>query len=128
MGIYQIAAIVLCGIVLSFIIKKDSPVISSCIILMLCVFIVIEVINGLSVIMGQISLLSHVIAIDGVYIKIIFKVLGIAYITQFTSDLCRDNGFSSAASQLEIMSRISIAALSVPIILALFETVNKCIN
>jgi stage III sporulation protein AD len=44
------------------------------------------------------------------------------------SDVCRDNGFNAAASQLEIMCKIAVATISIPIVLSLMEMINKCIK
>ena len=33
--------------------------------------------------------------IGDVYIKIIMKIIGITFITQLISDVCRDNGFNA---------------------------------
>ena len=49
-------------------------------------------------------------------------------ITQLISDVCRDNGFNAAASQLEIMCKIAVATISIPIVLSLMEMINKCIK
>lgn len=42
--------------------------------------------------------------------------------------MCRDNGFNAAASQLEIMCKIAVATISIPIVLSLMEMINKCIK
>ena len=58
----------------------------------------------------------------------IMKIIGITFITQLISDVCRDNGFNAAASQLEIMCKIAVATISIPIVLSLMEMINKCIK
>ncbi|MGN0328441.1 MAG: SpoIIIAC/SpoIIIAD family protein [Lachnospira sp.] len=128
MGILVTSLLAICTVLLSLIIKKDSPVIASLMAVTLSIFIIIRVANGLSVLISQINIISKNVAVDDEYMKIIFKVLGLTYITQFSSDICKDNGLSCVASQLEIMCRITIAALSIPIVIALMETINKCLN
>lgn len=49
------------------------------------------------------------------YILILFKSLGICYITQFAADTCRDAGESALAVKTEIAGRISILLLSLPL-------------
>lgn len=53
------------------------------------------------------------------YIKLMLKVLGIVLITQFVSDLCRDNGENALASMIETSAKIIVVTLVLP----LFETV-----
>ncbi len=55
--------------------------------------------------------------------KLLLKVLGLAYITQISSDLCKDAGENAIASKLEIAGKVSILLISIP----LFEKVIKMI-
>ena len=77
---------------------------------------------------GQLGVMISLTGIGDVYIKIIMKIIGITFITQLISDVCRDNGFNAAASQLEIMCKIAVATISIPIVLSLMEMINKCIK
>ena len=56
------------------------------------------------------------------------KITGLSIATQFVFDICRDNGFNAMASQLELMCRISIVMLGMPVIIALLEMVNRCLK
>ena len=63
--------------------------------------------------------------IDGTYLDTILKMLGITYITQFASDLCRDAGYSAISSQMELFARVSVLFLSFPVLLALVEMIGE---
>lgn len=54
-----------------------------------------------------------------VYINLMIKILGISLVAQFLADLCRDSGENALANQTEIVSKISILMMTLP----LFETV-----
>lgn len=58
------------------------------------------------------------------YIGIIFKALGLAYVTQFASDICRDAGESAIAGKVELCGKVMIVAASIPGVLSLLETVR----
>ena len=49
-------------------------------------------------------------------IELVLKVLSIAYITQITSDICRDCGENSFASGVDTIGKIEIVILSIPLI------------
>lgn len=57
------------------------------------------------------------------YFRILLKIIGITYLADFSANICRDAGYSSIAGQIEIFGKISILAISSPIILALLEAV-----
>lgn len=54
---------------------------------------------------------------------ILLKVLGIAYITQLSCDVCRDSGETALASKLELLGKFTILIFSIP----LFEKVLSLI-
>ncbi len=50
------------------------------------------------------------------YAPMLFKALAIAYITQYAAELCRESGESGAASGVELVGRIEILLLSLPLV------------
>ena len=50
------------------------------------------------------------------YIEIILKTLAIAYMTQISSEMCRESGASSIAFGIETVGKIEIVILSLPLI------------
>ena len=58
------------------------------------------------------------------YIKIMFKVLGIALIAQLVADMCRDCGESALAGQTETAAKIAIIVVVLPLIQAVLKIVS----
>ena len=75
--------------------------------------------------LGYLKQLQAQVHIDGTYLDTILKMLGITYITQFASDLCRDAGYSAISSQMELFARVSVLFLSFPVLLALVEMIGE---
>ena len=48
-------------------------------------------------------------------------MIGVTYISEFASSLCRDAGYSTVAGQIELVGKLSILTIGMPIVLALFE-------
>ena len=59
------------------------------------------------------------------YLTALLKMAGITYIAELASGLCRDAGYSSMGTQIEMFGKLSILAVSAPIVLALFETLES---
>ena len=53
---------------------------------------------------------------SSLYVSVLIRVLGITFITQVLSDMCRDSGDSAAATKLEFAGKIIITAVSLPVI------------
>ena len=50
------------------------------------------------------------------YLEIILKALAIAYVTQISSEICRESGENSIAFGIETVGKIEIVILSIPLI------------
>ena len=64
------------------------------------------------------------IQIEGVYLGTLLKMVGITYIAEFASGICKDAGYSALGVQIEMFGKLSILAVSAPVLLALFETLQ----
>ncbi|MFP9036153.1 SpoIIIAC/SpoIIIAD family protein [Enterococcus faecalis] len=47
------------------------------------------------------------------------------YIAEFATGICKDAGYSTIGSQIEIFSKLTILALSMPILEALLVTIKE---
>ncbi len=88
-----------------------------------CVFVFIFMMSDIPVIFGKIDELISISEINADYLKIIFKSLGICYLTQFSSDICRDCGESAIASAVDIFGKIQLVLLSLPLFENLIESI-----
>ena len=69
--------------------------------------------------------LKECLPVDGSYITTLLKMIGITYIAEFSSGICKDAGYGSLGSQIEIFGKLSVLAVSMPILLALLDTVQQ---
>ena len=51
-------------------------------------------------------------------------MIGITYIAEFSAGICKDAGYGALGTQIEIFGKLSILAVSMPILLALLETLK----
>ena len=74
-------------------------------------------------IIAGIKNLSENALIDSVYVTAVIKIIGIAYITQFASELAKDANEALLSKKLELAGKISIIALMMPIISGLLSAI-----
>ena len=55
------------------------------------------------------------------------KMLGIAYIAEFSSSICKDCGHSAIASQIELFAKGAIVVMSIPVMSCLIELIGELI-
>ena len=87
-------------------------------------FIFFYGVGKLSGILDTMKEIQSFIQINGVYLSTLMKMIGITYIAEFAAGLCKDAGYSSVGAQIEIFGKLSILAVSMPILLALVETLQ----
>ena len=59
------------------------------------------------------------------FYPLLLKMVGITYLTDFSADLCKDAGYSFLGSQVELMGKISVLFISVPVISTLMEMIGE---
>lgn len=64
------------------------------------------------------------IKVNSVYLVTLLKMVGITYVAEFASGICKDAGDGSLGNQIEIFGKLSILGISMPILLALFGTLE----
>lgn len=68
--------------------------------------------------------LTDMIEVQKTYVAILLKMVGIAYICEFASNLCKDAGCQTIAGEVEMLGKLSILLVSLPVMTALVETIT----
>ena len=75
-------------------------------------------------ILGTARKIQDYIGINSIYLTTLLKLAGITYIAEFASGICKDAGYGAMGTQIEIFAKLSILAVSMPVVLALMETLK----
>ncbi len=62
--------------------------------------------------------------VDQKYFTILLKAIGIGYLVEFASGVCRDSGNSSIADKVVFAGKLAILSLAVPIIESIFTLIS----
>lgn len=120
----KVAMIGLSGVLLAAILKQQKHEYALYISLGAAVCILVLAVNRLGVVIDAVEKLQDFIKIEGSFIKVLVKMIGITYVAEFASGLCRDAGYANVGTQIEMFAKFSIMALSMPVLLALIETIE----
>ena len=124
MGIIQIGAIGVIGAILAIQFKSGKSEYGVYISIALSLLIFFSIVGKLETIVQVIKSIGEKIQIKSTYITALLKMLGVTYVAEFSSAICKDAGYQTIAQQIEIFSKLTILALSMPILLALLETIQ----
>ena len=89
------------------------------------IFLFVCIIDRLEIFISTVEQISSYINMDAGYLATMLKMIGITYIAEFSSGICKDAGYQTIASQIEIFSKLTILALGMPVLLALLETIRE---
>ena len=79
----------------------------------------------LETIFSGLETIRQYLMVNSAYIGIILKVVGIAYISEFSANLCKDAGYGGVASQIEMFGKLSILAMSLPVLTTLLTVIEE---
>ena len=86
----------------------------------LIAWIAVQLLDGIT---GSLERLEKLISVDMEYIALLLKMIGVTYLSEFSSSICRDAGYSAVAGQIELVGKLTILTIGMPIVLALFELI-----
>ena len=123
--VWQIILIALAGVFLAVFIKTSKPEYAMVVGMATALIIFYFVMELFLSLKERLSGLTGVFAENTMYFKVLFKMMGVAYLCEFCCGMCKDAGFQTVGSQVEIFGKIAILLSGVPIIIALVETIQN---
>ncbi len=127
MEVMQLVGIAIISTTLCLVIKKDRPEIAMFIAILTGITILLSVIFKLNFIVESIQDLAVRANIPSMYITLIIKLIGIAYLMEFAIQICKDCGEGNIASKLEFGGKIIVMTMSFPILLSIVEMIINII-
>ena len=121
---FQVALIGIAGVLLALQIRSVKPEMAIYLGLATSLLILLLAVDKLAAVLEGIRTVQGYLSIHGAYIEALLKIIGITYVAEFASDICKDAGYSTLAGQIGIFSKLSILAVSMPVLTALLETIH----
>lgn len=121
----KIAVIGIITVLLAIMFKKGKEEYSLYMSIAACVLILLWGISKLQVILDAIEQLQGYIKLNKAYVGILIKIIGITYVTEISASLCKDSGYQAVSEQIEIVGKLTILAISMPIMLSILDTINS---
>lgn len=110
----KIGLIGIVAIFLTMPLKKEKGEFALLVILVSSLIIFIYAMAKMQTVVDFLRQLVERLPIDSTYLMPLLKMLGVMYVADFASSVCREAGYSSVASQMELFAKLSIIALSIP--------------
>ena len=121
MDIVKVSIMGICGMMLGFILKETRPEFAA-LVTMMTGFLAAGKVSYLFETMNR---LRESFPIDSSYLTVLVKIIGITYIGQFSSAICKDAGYQMIGTQIDLFCKLSVMVLSMPVLLAILDTISE---
>jgi stage III sporulation protein AD len=120
----KIGLIGMAAVFLALPLKKEKGEFALLVVLAAGLLIFIYVLAQMREITDFLAEMVEQLPVGKTYLTVFLKMLGIAYIADYVSTVCRESGFSSIGNQLELFAKLSIVALGIPELRYLLEVIG----
>lgn len=125
MDIIKISILGLASVILGVLLNGIKPEYSFYISFTAGIIMLLLAASKVTYLIESVQKIQNAIPIDAASMGILFKMIGITYIGQFTANICKDAGNSAIAAQIELFSKLSIMVISMPVLLGLLDTIQE---
>ncbi|MBE5958056.1 MAG: stage III sporulation protein AD [Lachnospiraceae bacterium] len=113
------------GVLLASFVKNIKAEFATLIIIFVSSVIMTYIISEISDYFDTVNRIIEQTQVNRSYINILLKITGIAYLAEFSADLCKDAGYGSVANQIQIFGKVTILIIGLPIIEAVFNLMGE---
>lgn len=124
MGVLQIAVLGVAGCLTALLFSQDKKEYGILITIAVGAIISVSILSRVEVIMDAVSRIAGYISAQEELFKTLLKMIGISYVAEFSSAICKDAGCQAVSVQIELFSKIVILAMSTPLLLTLLESLG----
>lgn len=124
MNIFKIIGIGFASLIITIILKeykKEYAIYSSLIGGAIIIFLSMDTLNEIINFIKNLSISGY----NYEFINLLLKVTGIAILTEYAVNICKDTGENSIASKIDFGGKIIIISLSIPVISNSLTTLTK---
>lgn len=128
MTIFKIVGLALAALTVVLVLRAYRPELAVQAAIAAGVVLLLIAITELSGVMGMIDTIVAKYGLSSENIKVVLKVIGIAYLAQFAAQTCRDANEGAIASKVELVGRILIITVAVPVVFSILDVLGTLLN
>lgn len=123
MGIFQILGCGFLTLVVWLVLQQYKSNLSIFAVIAFGALVFLSVADQLQGLLQTLMKMSEQAGVNVIYLTTIFKIIGIAWLTEFLCQVCRDAGSSALAVKMEFAAKMAILLLAFPVLTAVLESI-----
>jgi stage III sporulation protein AD len=108
----------------AILLKGTKPELSFAVTVTGVIVILLFIIDSLQNTIGILGELARMTGVDNGILKILIKIVGVGYLTEFSSGILNDFGSNAVADKVVLGGKITILLLSLPVLEGLLEMIR----
>ncbi len=113
------------GVLLAVQFKANKPEYAMYIGFAISILIFFYGLKQVQAVLEQFDVIRGILGDAEKYLTVLLRVIGITYICEFSSGICKDAGYGSVAEQIEILGKLSVMFAGIPILFAVIEQIQS---
>ena len=122
MEVTQIAGVALISVFIILLLRQYKPEFVIHISILAGILIFLMILPKLSAVIELLNNLMNKLGTNSQFFSILLKITGIAYISEFATNICKDSGETAIASKVELGAKVIIISMSIPILGSVIES------
>ncbi len=128
MDVFKVIGVGLVGLCAAFTLKSAESRYAAIAVVATGAVILIIAVNALGDAVVGLHEIIDKTGVDQVLFATLLKIVGIGYLTEYTSEVCSDAECASIGKKIAFAGKIAIFLLALPIVKALMDTVGELIS
>ena len=124
MDIFKIIGVAFVTAISSLLLKSTKPELSFAITVTGVIVILLFLVDALRTTLSVFVTISQMTGMENGLLKILLKIVGVGYITEFAAGILNDFGSNAVADKVTLAGKIVIVMLSLPVIESLLTLVQ----
>lgn len=125
MDVIKIIGVAFVTSVASIVLRATKPELSFAVTVTGIIVILLFIVDSLQTTLAIFSNISTVTGVDNGLLKILLKIVGVGYLTEFGAGILNDFGSSAVADKVILGGKLTIVVLSLPIIESLLTLIES---
>lgn len=128
MTLFSVCAAAILSAVMALLMRRQSPQTALLLSIGAGTLIILSVLKNILITTESISSLMQAGGVNTDYIMILFKVLGVCFITEFTCDTVTEAGMLSLATNISFAGKVTVLMASLPLFRDVIAAITAMVN
>ncbi len=123
--IFKIIGVAIVTAIAAILLKSTKPELSFAVTVTGVIVILLFIMDSLQGVLGVFKLITEMTGIESGLVKLLLKIIGVGYVTEFGAGILNDFGSGAIADKVVLGGKITIVLLSLPILQSLLQLIGK---